>query len=138
MEPAPLFAGREVHVRLRPLSRPVILVAIEPCSSDPVLPRELDRIPDPHPALLGGIHEEQSAQRPECLTTQSLFRLLLENDYVPAIRRKLGCGNKTSESRADYDCVCFTGANAASADVSLPGLRSSLSQGRAFRLPELQ
>lgn len=116
----------------------MIFVAIEPRSSDPVLPCELDRIPDPHPALLGGIHEEQSTQRPECLTTQSLFRFLVENDYMAAIRRELGCGDKTSEPRADYDCICFTGANAASADVSLPGLRSSPSQGRAFRLPALQ
>jgi hypothetical protein len=89
---------------------------------------------DPHPTLLRGIHEKQSTQRPECLTTQSLFRLLLENDYVAAVSGELSRGDKTRESGADYYCVCLTGANSASADVSLPGSRSSLSQGRASRL----
>jgi hypothetical protein len=114
----------------------VILVAIEACRSHPVLPGKIDRIADPHPSLLRRIHEEQSTERPECLSSESLFRLLLENDYVAVVRRELGRGDETREARANYNCVCFTGANAASGDFSLPGVRSSLSPGRAFRPPE--
>jgi hypothetical protein len=42
IQPAPLLAGGKVHVRLGPLSRPVVFIAIEPGSPQPILPGQLD------------------------------------------------------------------------------------------------
>ncbi len=69
VQPGPLLAGREVDVRLRPSARPVVLGAVEAGAALPVLQRQLGGVLDPHPALLGGVDEEEAAEGPERLAT---------------------------------------------------------------------
>ena len=45
-QPGPLLAGREVDVRLGPLARPVVLVAVEAGRAQPVLPGQLVGVVD--------------------------------------------------------------------------------------------
>ncbi len=75
-QPGPLLPRREVEVRLRPRPGPAVLLAVELRAAEPVLPGQLARVPDAHPALLGAVHEEQPAQAPERLAAQRPFALL--------------------------------------------------------------
>src|SRR5436305_1020657 len=47
-----LLFRRKFQVGLCPLSRPIILLAVKPCSSHPVLPSQFKRILDAHATLL--------------------------------------------------------------------------------------
>ena len=62
MEPSVLLAGREVDVRLRPASRPVVLQPVEAGAAQPVAQRQLLGVVDPQPPLLRRIHHEESAE----------------------------------------------------------------------------
>ena len=64
VQPRALLAGGEVDVGLGPLARPVVLGPVEAGTALPVLPRQLDRVADPHPPLLGTVHQEEPAERP--------------------------------------------------------------------------
>ncbi len=60
VQPRALLAGGEVDVGLGPAARPLVLGAVEPRRAQPVLPGQLARVVDPHPALLGAVDEEQA------------------------------------------------------------------------------
>ena len=59
----------------------------------------------PHPALLGGVDEEQPAERPERLPAQVLLRLLVEQQHPPAGVGQLGGGDQAGQAGADHDDV---------------------------------
>src|SRR5690606_29934598 len=58
MEPRAHLAGGEVDIGLGNLARPVVFQPVELSRAQPVLPGQLPAVPDPHPALLGAVHEE--------------------------------------------------------------------------------
>ncbi len=74
VEPLPLLAGGEGDVRLGPAARPVVALAVELRAAHPVLEGELVGVLDAHPPLLGGVHEEEAAERPERLATRGSAR----------------------------------------------------------------
>ena len=108
-QPGPLLAGGELRVRLRPAARPVVLVTIEPRTALPVLPGQVERVPDTHPALLGGVHHEQPAERPERLAAETLLRLLVEQQDLPAGVGKLGGRDQAGQPGPDDDDVSIHG-----------------------------
>ena len=83
-QPGTHFARGECHVGLGPLARPEILGAIEPGGAHPVAEREIIRVFDPEPALLGRIDHEQPAERPERLAAQVLLGFLVDDDNALA------------------------------------------------------
>ena len=83
----------------------MILVAIEACSTPPILQRKLIGIPDAEPALLGRVDQEQAAERPERLATKVLLAFLIDDDDALAGVGKLGCGNKTGKARTHHDHI---------------------------------
>ena len=79
----PLLARREPDVGLGPLPGPEVLpLAIEPRRPHPVLQRELVRVLDPHPPLLGAVDEEQPRERPERLAAEVVAVLLLDDQRL--------------------------------------------------------
>jgi hypothetical protein len=62
------------------LPRPEVLIAVERRRSHPIVERKRMRVADAQAPLLGRIHEENAAERPERLAAERLFRLLIEND----------------------------------------------------------
>jgi len=68
VQPRPLLTGHEVDVRGGPpagpevLARGIVDAAVEPGAAEPVLQREVGGVPDAHPALLGGVDQEQAAE----------------------------------------------------------------------------
>src|SRR3954449_5622700 len=57
VQPGALLPAGEVDVRLGPLAWPVVFLAVEACSAEPVLPSELVAVFDAQPALLRGVDE---------------------------------------------------------------------------------
>ena len=117
-----LFAGGEVHVGLGPLPRPVVLtVTIESGGTEPVLPGQFDRILDAESALLGGIDEEQTTQRPESLPTQVLFVLLFQHGHTLAgLHQFMGC-DQPGKPAPDHNDVKPVGHHGASSRP-IPGM----------------
>ena len=105
-QPGALLARREIDVGLGPAARPVILVAVEAGRAEPVLQREVAAVAHAHAALLGGVDEEQSAERPERLAAERAFRLLIENDDLAARVGELGRRDQTRKPGADHNGVC--------------------------------
>ena len=106
VQPLPLLAGREVDVRLGPLSRPVVGLAVELGAAHPVLERQLVGVADAEAALLRRVHEEQPAQRPERLPAQGLLALLVEQEHRLARVGQLRRGDQSGQARSDHDHVC--------------------------------
>ena len=104
-QPAALLAGGEVHVGLGPSPRPVVLGPVEAGRAQPVLPRELVRVADAQPALLGAVDEEQPAEGPERLAAQRRLGFLVDEDDAPAGVGQLGGGDEAGEAGADDDRV---------------------------------
>ena len=104
-QPGPLLPRGEVHVRLGPLPRPVVLGAVELRRAEPVLQRQVQGVLDAHPALLGAVDEEQAAERPERLPAQRLLGLLVEQQHPPAGVRQLGSGGQPGEAGSHDDGV---------------------------------
>ena len=105
VQPGALLAGREVDVGLRPAARPLVLGPVEARRAQPVLPRELARVADAHPPLLGAVDEEEPAERPEGLTTERALGLLVDEDDPAARVGELGRGHEAGQSAADDDRV---------------------------------
>ena len=83
-----LLAGGEVDVRLGPAARPVVLLAVELRAARASPAGQLAGVLDAHPALLGGVDEEQPAERPERLAAEGLLGLLVEQQHPLARRRR--------------------------------------------------
>ena len=105
MEPGALLAGREVDVGTRPQTRPVVLGTVEAGRPEPVLPGELDRVLDAHPALFGRVDEEQAPEGPERLPAEVGPRLLLDDHDLSARSGQLGRGDESRETRPHDDRV---------------------------------
>ena len=58
-----------------------------------------------HPALLGGVDEEQPAERPARLTAEARLGLLLDDHDALAGVDELGGGDEAGEPSADDDGV---------------------------------
>ncbi len=106
VQPGPFLAGREVDVRLGPAARPGVLLAVEAGGAEPVLEGEGVAVLDPHPALLGRVDEEQSAEGPVRLAAEGLLGLLVEQDHPAARVDELRGGHQAREPRPDHDHVC--------------------------------
>ncbi len=125
VQPGTLLAGREVDVRLGPLPRPDVLVveAVEAGGSQPVLPRQLERVLDPHPPLLGRVDEEQPAEGPEGLAAEILLRLLVDQNHPAPRVGKFGGRDQARETGPDHDHIGIQ------RHWYLPWLRSSRTPG---------
>ena len=104
-QPGALLAGGELQVGLGPLPRPVILVAVEAGAAEPVLPGELEAVLDAHAALLGGVDEEEPAERPPGLAAEAGLGLLLEHGNGLARGDELRGSDEAGEARSDDDRV---------------------------------
>ena len=109
-QPRALLAVREVQVGLGPLPRPVVLLAVELRAAHPVLGRQLDRVLDAHPALLGAVHQEQPAEAPERLAAEALLALLVQQQDAATPVGGLGRGDEPGEAGSYDDDVCVHGA----------------------------
>jgi hypothetical protein len=65
----------------------------------------LVRVTNPEAALFRRVDEEESAERPESLTTQPRLRFLLQKDYPTTGISELGSGHQASEPGADHDDI---------------------------------
>ena len=117
-EPRALLARSELQVGLGPLARPEILVAVEVGAAEPVLPSELEGVLDAHAALLGGVDEEQSAERPERLAAEVGLGLLLEDGDALAGVQQFARGDEARKARSDHDRVGFDGLLSSLAQTS--------------------
>src|SRR5690606_20218234 len=105
LEPRALLAGRELEVRLCPLARPRVFVAVETRRPEPVLARELEAVFDTEPALFGRVDEEQAAERPPRLSAEARLGLLLENGHSLASVEEFASRDEASEARSNDDGV---------------------------------
>src|SRR5690349_13667214 len=104
-KPAPLLAGGEVDVRVRPLPRPVVFGAVECRRTEPVLQRQVVAVADAEPALLGAVDEEQSAERPERLAADVVGVLLVDDQDPTAAFGQFTCGDETCETCTHDDDI---------------------------------
>ena len=84
----------------------MIVVAVEAGRAEPVLQGEIAAVADAEPALLGGIDEEQSAERPERLAAKRGLRLLIEDDDAAPGVGQFGGSDQSRKTRANDDGVC--------------------------------
>ena len=135
VQPRALLAGGPVDVRLGPAARPLVLGPVEAGRAEPVLPRELARVPDPQPPLLGAVDEEEAAERPERLAAERLLRLLVDEDHALPGGGELGGRDEAGEARADDDGVGGA-ALASGACLGKPARASShVGDARGMQLP---
>ena len=95
-------ASRRRRSRRRP--RPSGAASRPPARSKPAVPsqscqRELARVLDAQPPLLGAVDEEQAAERPERLAAERRLRLLVDEDHPAAGVGQLGGGDEAGEAR---------------------------------------
>src|SRR3954453_23573463 len=76
VQPGALLPAGEVDVRLGPLARPVVRLAVEACGAQPVPTSEFVAVLDAQPAFLRRVDEEQSAEAPERLHAEGLLTFL--------------------------------------------------------------
>ena len=107
LQPGALLARGEVHVGLGPPARPLVLGAVERRRPEPVLERELVRVLDAQPALLGGVDEKEPAEGPEGLAAERRLGLLLDKRDPPAGGCQLGGRDQPGQPAADDDGVVF-------------------------------
>ena len=105
VQPRSLLAGSPVDVGLGPAARPLVLGPVEAGRAEPVLPGELARVPDPQPALLRAVDEEQAAERPERLAAERLLRLLVDEDHASPGGSELRGRDEPGEPCPDDDGV---------------------------------
>ena len=60
---------------------------------------------DAHPALLGGVDEEQAAEAPERLAAERLLGLLVDQDHPPPGVGDLGGGGQPGQPVAHDDHI---------------------------------
>jgi hypothetical protein len=84
----------------------VVLRTVELRAPHPVLQRQLARVLDAHPPLLGAVDEEQPAEAPERLPAERLLRLLLEQHDAPAGVGDLGGGGQTGQAGTHDEDIC--------------------------------
>ena len=70
MQPGAFLPRRKGDVGFSPFPRPLVLHPVETGRRHPVLQRELMGVADPKSPLLRRVDQEETAERPECLTTQ--------------------------------------------------------------------
>ena len=104
-QPRPLLAGSEVDVRLRPAPRPRVLRAVEARGAQPVLPGKLAGVVDAHPALLGGVDEEEPAERPPGLAPEIRRRFLVDDHDSAAGISQLGRGDQPGKTCSHDDDI---------------------------------
>ena len=103
--PGALLAGGELHVGLGPARGPEVLRAIEARGALPVLPGQVIGVAHAHPALLGRVHQEDAAERPERLAAERRLGLLVDEHHALAGVDQLGGGDEPGEAGADDDRV---------------------------------
>ncbi|HEY1861997.1 MAG TPA: hypothetical protein VGG61_16670 [Gemmataceae bacterium] len=104
-QPRAFLARREGNVSLGPPPGPLILFAVEGGRPHPVLQGKIIRIANAHAPLLGGVDEEDAAERPEGLPTKRSFRFLVDdNDIAPRLDQLRG-GDEPGQPAANDDDV---------------------------------
>jgi hypothetical protein len=98
MQPGPFLPGGELDVGAGPFRRPHVLVveAVESGAALPVVPRQLERVLDPHAALLGAVNEKDASERPVRLPTQVGGILLIHQGDLLAAAGQLMAGHQAS------------------------------------------
>src|SRR5689334_12880501 len=104
-QPFALLSGRKSDISFCPLTRPVVVLAVEARGAHPVLQSQIVGILDAEPALFRRIDQEQSAERPEGLAAQALFAFLVEQDDALAGIGDFGRGHQPRQPAADHDHV---------------------------------
>ena len=104
-EPRPFFAGSEIDIGFGPFPRPGIFRPVEGGRAQPVGQRQFVRVTDAHTPLLGRIDQEEPAERPERLSAQRLFRLLVEDDGLASGIDKLAGSDQAGQTGTDDDGV---------------------------------
>src|SRR5215470_4664916 len=104
-QPRTFLACREGNVSLGPPPGPLILFTVEGGRPHPVLQGEVIRIANAHPPLLGGVDEEDAAERPEGLTTKRLFRFLVDNNDIAPRLDQLRRSDEPGQPTADDDDI---------------------------------
>ena len=84
----------------------MVVVAVEARGPHPVLQCEIVGILNAEPALLGRVHQEESAERPKGLSAKALFAFLVDDDDALAGVCDFGCRDQSRQSAADHDYVC--------------------------------
>ena len=101
-------ASRRRRSRRRP--RPSGAASASSARSNPAVPSQSCQasssgVLDAHPALLGGVDEEQAAERPERLAAERRLGLLVEQDHPPAGVGELGGGDQPGQPGPDDDDI---------------------------------
>ena len=109
MQPGALLAGGEVEVGLRPLPRPVVLVAVEAGRVHPVRVRELGGVLDAEAALLGAVDEEQSSEGPVRLPPEVGLALLVDEEDLATGVGELRRRDESGQPVAHDNGVCVHG-----------------------------
>jgi hypothetical protein len=63
---------------------------------------------DPHPTLLGAVHEEESAEAPDRLAAQALLALSVQQQDRPSGIGHLGGSDQLRQTGTHHDHVCCT------------------------------
>lgn len=107
VQPGAHLARRERHEALRPRTRVDVerVGRVERGRAEPVGERELGRVAHAEAALLGGVDEEQAAERPPRLPAERRPRLLLDEDDVAARCGELGRRDQPGQAGPDDDGV---------------------------------
>jgi hypothetical protein len=85
------------------------VLAVEPVplrGALPVLPRQLEGILHPKPALHGSVHQEEAAEGPEGLSAQVRRILLVEDGHALTGPDQFIAGRQPGQAAADDDDVC--------------------------------
>jgi len=111
VQPGALLAIGEVDVGGGPLAAPEVLAArvvdtaVELRAAEPVLHGEVERVADAQTPLLGGVDQEEPAERPEGLTAEVRLGLLVEQQHPPAGVGQLRRRHESRESGPHHDHV---------------------------------
>lgn len=109
-QPRQGVARGELDERPAPAHGPRVLgqVAVQPVPARgalPVLPREVDRVPDAEPALHRAVDEEDAAERPPGLAAEVRRGLLLDEDHPSPGPHELVGGDQPRQAAAHHDDV---------------------------------
>src|SRR3954453_10144405 len=121
VQPGALLPAGEVDVRLGPLARPVVFLAVEARGAQPILPSELVAVLDAQSALLGRVDEEQPAEAPERLTAERLLTFLVEQqDPTSRFGELGGCDQSGDPGSDDDDIRVHVGQSLLTGEVVVP------------------
>src|SRR6201995_2980014 len=104
-QPASLLAGREIHVSVCPLPRPVVLWPVERRGAQPILQCELVAVVYTEAVLLGAVDEKQSTERPQRLPAEIGAVLLVDDQYPFAALDHLAGRHQAGQARPDDDDI---------------------------------